>query len=113
MHRHAAVRDLLATGVDVLHVGAHLRDIHPAVAVENGHRRLLNLRLAQDQFDAIARRQLKKLLAVGRREKRRARHRWQRRRGCRLGRFRRLGRADCGGARFVLRGAGEPGECQN
>jgi hypothetical protein len=52
--------------VDVLHVAEHLHHEHAAVAVEGDRHRLHDLRLAQEQFKAVARRKLEGLQCIPR-----------------------------------------------
>ena len=52
--RDPALRLLLARRIRILHVGQHLHDIHRAVRVPCAHHRLLDLRFAEDQLEAVA-----------------------------------------------------------
>ena len=58
MARHAAERLLFAGAVGVQHVGAHLGDVHPAVAIEGDHHRLGDLGLGQHRLEPVAFRHL-------------------------------------------------------
>jgi hypothetical protein len=55
--RYAAHRLLFAGAVGVHHVGAHLGDVHPAIAIEGDHHRLGDVGLGQHEFEPIAFRQ--------------------------------------------------------
>src|SRR3954468_2480136 len=54
MARDAAERLLLALGFRVLHVGAHLGDVHPAIAIEGDHHGLGDVGLGQYGFEVVA-----------------------------------------------------------
>ncbi len=58
MARNAAERLLLAGAVGVHHVGAHLGDVHPAIAIEGDHHRLGDLGLGQHRLEPVAFRHL-------------------------------------------------------
>ncbi len=61
MHRDPAGGLPLAVAVDVLHVGPHFGDKHPAVAIEHRHNGVRDFRFAEDQIHPVARRQLEAL----------------------------------------------------
>ena len=52
--RDAAHGVELIVAVDVLHVGAHLHDIHAAIAIEDAGHGLLDLRFAEHEFELVA-----------------------------------------------------------
>ena len=54
VQRDATLRLVLASAVDVLHVGAHFHDIHPTIAIKGEGHRLHDRRLAHDEFQGIA-----------------------------------------------------------
>ncbi len=68
--RHAALRLMLARAINVLHVSPHLDDIHPPVPIERDRHRLLDVRLAQHEFQPVARGQLDRLHFLLRRKHR-------------------------------------------
>ncbi len=66
VQRDAADGCELILAIDVLHVRAHLRDEHAPISIERADDRLLDVWLAEDEFEAVARRQLHRLQALRR-----------------------------------------------
>ena len=54
MHRYAAARFELASGVGVLHIGPHFGNVHATIAIKDGEDGFSDMRFGQNELEVIA-----------------------------------------------------------